>query len=82
MIQGNSRALNDLQNLYGMNIQIFTQTVIPCHIVPRSQGSVKEGDRKESLKGTHTLQMVAYKVPRFSLKNSGYSELVRLVLCS
>lgn len=57
-----------------MNIQKSNQTVIPCHILPRSQGSEKEGDRKGSLKGAHTLQMVDYKVPRFSLKNSGYSE--------
>lgn len=35
---------------------------------------MKEGDREESFKGIHTLQMVEYKVPRFSLKNSGYSE--------
>lgn len=57
-----------------MNIQKSNQTVVPCHILPRSQGSAKAGDREESLKGTHILQMVDYKVPRFSLKNSGYSE--------
>lgn len=54
MIQGNSRTLNDRQILYGMNIQKSNQTVIPCQILPRSQGSAKEENRKKSLKSTHT----------------------------
>lgn len=62
MVQRNSRALTDLQVLYGMNTQKFNQTTNASHIVPRNQGSVKDGDRKESFKGTHILQMVNCKM--------------------